>query len=196
MRLAGLSIPVGRQHARNGRDGKAHRQSGDSLSGLKRAFDPVVDANTRLLILGSLPGDASLKAGQYYGHPQNGFWRLVSGVIGVDLVALPYLERLEALRAAGVGLWDVIASAERPGSLDGAIRKAEAADLKRLIDDLPSLRAVAFNGATAARLGRLTLTSRPGLDLIDLPSSSPAYTRPLIEKAAAWAVLGAFTCRR
>ena len=162
---------------------------------LKRAYDPVVDAHTRLLILGSLPGDASLKAGQYYGHPQNGFWRLIGGVIGIDLVALPYPDRLEVLKTAGVGLWDVIASAERPGSLDGAIRKAEAADLNRLIDDLPSLRAVAFNGGTAARLGRLILTSRPGLDLIDLPSSSPAYTRPLIEKAAAWAVLGTFTLR-
>ena len=156
---------------------------------LKRAFDPVVDARTRLLILGSLPGDASLKAGQYYGHPQNGFWRLVGGVIRRDLVALPYPERLEALRAAGVGLWDVIASAERPGSLDAAIRKVEAADLNRLVDDLPLLRAVGFNGGTAARLGRRSLTPRPGLRLIDLPSSSPAYTRPLAEKAAAWAAL-------
>ena len=162
---------------------------------LKRAFDPVVDAHTRLLILGSLPGDASLRAGQYYDHPQNGFWRLIGGVIGLDLVALPYPDRLEALKTAGVGLWDVIVSAERPGSLDGSIRRAEAADLNRLIDDLPSMRAVAFNGGTAARLGRLILTSRPGLDLIDLPSSSPAYTRPLIEKAAAWAVLGTFTLR-
>ena len=82
---------------------------------LKSAFGPVVDANTRLLILGSLPGDASLKAGQYYGHPQNGFWRLIGGVIGVDLAALPYPERLEALKAAGVGLWDVIAERTRPG---------------------------------------------------------------------------------
>jgi TDG/mug DNA glycosylase family protein len=158
---------------------------------LKRAFDPVVDPNTRLLILGSLPGDASLKAGQYYGHPQNGFWRLVGGVIGVDLVALPYPDRLEALKAAGVGLWDVIASAERPGSLDGAIRNAEAADLNRLIDSLPALRAIGFNGGTATRLGRRSLTPRPGLRLINLPSSSPAYTRPLAEKAVAWAALGA-----
>lgn len=156
---------------------------------LKRAFDSVVDANTRLLILGSLPGDASLKAGQYYGHPQNGFWRLVGGVIGVDLVAPPYSERLETLKAAGVGLWDVIASAERPGSLDAAIRNAEAADLNQLIDSLPMLRAVAFNGGTAARLGRRSLTPRSKVDLIDLPSSSPAYTRPLAEKAAAWAAL-------
>ena len=156
---------------------------------LKRAFDPVVDANTRLLILGSLPGDASLKAGQYYGHPQNGFWCLTGGVIGVDLVALPYPERLVALKAAGVGLWDVIASAVRPGSLDAAIRNAEAADLNRLIDSLPALRAVAFNGGTAARLGRRNLTLHAGIDLIDLPSSSPAFTRPLSEKAAAWSAL-------
>ena len=159
---------------------------------LKRAFAPVVDAHTRLLILGSLPGDASLKAGQYYGHPRNAFWRLIGGVIGTDLVALPYPERLEALRAAGVGLWDVIASAERPGSLDAAIRNAEAADLNRLVDGLPALRAIAFNGGTAARIGRRSLTSRPELRLIDLPSSSPAYTRPLAEKAAAWAVLEPF----
>ena len=156
---------------------------------LKRAFDPVVDSHTRLLILGSLPGDASLKAGQYYGHPQNCFWRLVGGVIGVDLVALPYPDRLEALKAAGVGLWDVIASARRPGSLDTAIRDVEAADLNRLINTLPALRAVAFNGGTAARLGRRTLLRPADIDLIDLPSSSPAHTKPLSEKAAAWSVL-------
>ena len=159
---------------------------------LKRALDPVVDAQTRLLILGSLPGDASLRAGQYYGHPQNGFWRLVGRVIGVDLVALDYPSRLEALKTAGVGLWDVIASAERRGSLDAAIRNVEAADLTQLVDGLPALTAIAFNGGTAARLGRRRLTARPGVVLIDLPSSSPAHTRPLSEKAAAWAALGPF----
>jgi double-stranded uracil-DNA glycosylase len=163
---------------------------------LKRAFNPVVDANTRLLILGSLPGDASLKASQYYGHPQNGFWRLVEGAIGIDLAALPYPLRLTTLKAAGVGLWDVIASAERTGSLDGAIRNAEAADLNQLVDSLPSLRAVAFNGGAAARLGRRRLAARPGIDLVDLPSSSPAYTRPFADKAAAWALLGRYAGRR
>ena len=157
----------------------------------KRAFDPVVDAKTRLLILGSLPGDASLKAAQYYAHPQNAFWRLVGGVIAQNLVVLPYVERLDALKAAGIGLWDVIATAQRPGSLDGAIRDAEAADLRGLAATLPSLRAVAFNGATSARIGRRSLDGAPGLALIDLPSSSPAYTRPFAEKASAWAVLRA-----
>jgi TDG/mug DNA glycosylase family protein len=156
---------------------------------LKRAFDPVVDANTRLLILGSLPGDASLKAAQYYAHPQNAFWRLIGGVIGRDLAALPYPERLEALTEAGVGLWDVIATAHRPGSLDGAIRNAEVADLNALVGRLAGLRAVAFNGGTAARIGRRLLAAAPRVELIDLPSSSPAHTRPFAAKAAAWSVL-------
>ena len=156
---------------------------------LKRAFDPVVDARTRLLVLGSLPGDASLKAAQYYAHPQNGFWRLIGGVVDRDLAALPYLERLEALKAAGVGLWDVIASAERPGSLDAAIRSPEAADLRGLIESLPQLKAVAFNGGTSAKLGRRILADVEDIDLIDLPSSSAAHARPLSEKAAAWAIL-------
>lgn len=157
---------------------------------LKRAFDPVVDPRTRLLILGSLPGDASLAAGQYYAHPRNAFWRLIGGVIGLDLAALPYPERLEALRAAHVGLWDVIASAVRPGSLDAAIRNPEAADLKRLVAGLPDLKAVAFNGAKAARLGRAILRGA-GPTLIDLPSSSPAHTKTTAEKAAVWSTLKA-----
>ncbi len=154
---------------------------------IKQAFAPVVDAGTRLLILGSLPGDASLRAGQYYGHPRNAFWRLIGGVIGRDLAALPYEERLAALKTVGVGLWDVIASAERPGSLDAAIRRPEAADLRGLVAALPKLRAVAFNGGTAARLGRAVLAAPPaGVTLIDLPSSSPAHAHPFADKAAAW----------
>ncbi len=156
----------------------------------KVGFEPVVDANTRLLILGSLPGDASLRAAQYYGHPRNAFWRLIGGVIGRNLEGLSYEDRLAALKAAGIGLWDVIASAERPGSLDAAIRRPEAADLRGLIASLPQLRAVAFNGGTAARLGRAALVDLPAaVTLIDLPSSSPAHARPFAEKAAAWNAL-------
>jgi hypoxanthine-DNA glycosylase len=162
------------------------------ISDRKAAFAPITDEHTRLLVLGSLPGDASLKAEQYYAHPQNGFWRLIGGVVGRDLPALAYPDRLEALKAAGVGLWDVIASAQRPGSLDAAIRSPEAADLRGLVAGLPVLKAVAFNGATAAKGGRRALVDIEGLALIDLPSSSPAYTRPLSEKAESWAILKAF----
>ena len=159
---------------------------------LKRAFAPVVDAETQVLILGSLPGDASLAASQYYAHPQNGFWRLVGGVVGRDLAALPYPDRLTALKVAGIGLWDVVAGAERVGSLDTAIRAPEYADLGGLIAMLPRLRAVAFNGSKAARDGRRILAPATGLTLIDLPSSSPAHTRPLAEKAEAWSILQRF----
>jgi len=162
---------------------------------LKRAFDPVVDANTRLLILGSLPGEASLAAGQYYAHPRNGFWRLVGAAVGrPDLADLPYETRLDVLRANGVGLWDVIAEAVRVGSLDTAIRLPVHADLKTLIASLPQLRAVAFNGGKAAKEGERVLGPDTGaFRRITLPSSSPALAKPLAWKAERWAVVGEFT---
>lgn len=155
-------------------------------------FDPVVDADTRLLILGSLPGDASLRAARYYAHPRNAFWPLLGGVLGEDLDTLAYEARLERLKARRIGLWDVIASAERSGSLDAAIRSPQAADLRGLVAGLPELRAVAFNGGLAARLGRRILEDHADLVLLDLPSSSPAHARPLAEKAARWAALSDF----
>ena len=155
-------------------------------------FDPVVDDRTRVLILGSLPGDASLKAAQYYAHPRNGFWPLISGLLGEALPALPYEERLDRLKARGVGLWDVIASAERSGSLDAAIRSPEAADLRGLAGGLPNLAAVAFNGGLAANLGRRILADLEGVALIDLPSSSPAHAISLSAKAESWAMLSGF----
>jgi hypoxanthine-DNA glycosylase len=155
-------------------------------------FPPVVDADTRLLILGSLPGDASLKAAQYYAHPRNGFWPLIGGVLDEPLTALSYSNRLDRLRARGVGLWDVIASARRSGSLDAAIRSPEAADLRGLVNSLPRLRAVAFNGGLAAKLGRRVLADLDSVTLIDLPSSSPAHAISLSAKTETWAILGKF----
>ena len=160
-----------------------------SAVGRSVGFDPVVDDRTRILILGSLPGDASLRAAQYYAHPRNAFWPLLGGLLGEALTSLAYQDRLDRLRARGVGLWDVVASAERSGSLDAAIRSPEAADLVGLATSLPSLRAVAFNGGLAARLGRRILTDLDGVALIDLPSSSPAHARPFEEKRQAWSAL-------
>lgn len=155
-----------------------------------RAFAPAIDARARVLVLGSLPGAMSLARAEYYGNPRNGFWRLVGAAIGADLVALPYAERLDALRRARIGLSDVIASAVRPGSLDAAIRAAEPADLAALVARLPDLRAVAFNGGTAARIGRRQLAGAAGVDLVDLPSSSPAFAgMPFAEKQRRWAIL-------
>lgn len=158
------------------------------------SFAPVARADARLLILGSVPGRASLKAAQYYAYPHNQFWSLVGAVIEVDLRALAYPERLSALMAHGIALWDVIAQAQRPGSLDAAIRHETHNDLAEWVKTLPQLRAIAFNGGTAARHGRRALLPlSAGLQLIDLPSSSPAYTRALADKQRAWMQLRAFT---
>jgi len=153
---------------------------------VKRSFPPVVDAGTRVLLLGSLPGEESLARGQYYANPRNHFWRLIGAVIGADLVPLGYRERLAALLAAGVGLWDTVGTATRRGSLDGAIRGHSANDLASLVESLPVLRAVGFNGARSAAIGLPQLAPRPDLELLPLPSSSPAYTLAFERKLAAW----------
>lgn len=152
----------------------------------KTSFVPEVSAGTRLLILGSLPGEQSLAKAQYYGNPRNQFWLLVGAVLKVDLVSLPYQARLETLADHGIGLWDVVASAVRPGSLDGAIRDHQANDLRTLIASLPDLRAIAFNGGKASDLGRRILGADAPLPLVTLPSSSPAFTLAVEMKMKAW----------
>jgi double-stranded uracil-DNA glycosylase len=161
--------------------------------GVKFGLPPVAGGDARLFVLGSLPGDASLAARRYYAHPTNQFWLLLGGAIGDELQPLRYEERLERLAERGIGLWDVIASASRRGSLDQAIREAEHNRIEHLLHDFPRLRAVAFNGATASAVGRRLIGEPPpGLVLIDLPSSSAANTKPLTEKANVWATLGQF----
>lgn len=139
-----------------------------------------------MLILGSLPGERSLAERRYYAHPQNRFWHLLGTAIQVDLVALDYDDRLAALRRHGIGLWDVVASARREGSLDAAIRDAQHNPLADLAARLPHLVAVAFNGRTAEKIGRPQL-ARSDLALLALPSSSPAHAAmPLAEKQKHW----------
>ncbi len=154
----------------------------------KSSFQPIVDERSRLLICGSLPGEASLKAARYYAHPQNQFWRLLEVVLEEPVASLPYDERLAVLLRRRVGLWDTVATAHRAGSLDQALRDVTRNRLRTLAEELPALRAVAFNGATAARLGRRELAGA-ALTLVELPSSSPAYTLPFADKAARWVAL-------
>jgi hypoxanthine-DNA glycosylase len=156
----------------------------------KRCFDPVVDAQTRLLVLGSLPGEKSLALQEYYGNPQNRFWHLMSELTGVDLVRLDYTSRLGALLEQGVGLWDVVAEAHRAGSLDSRIRDHSDNDLAALLIELPHLTTIAFNGGTAARLGLKALGQHAArYRIVRLPSSSPAYTVPYAEKSRLWQAL-------
>lgn len=157
---------------------------------VKSSFAPVVDDRTRLLLLGSLPGDRSLAEQRYYAHPQNQFWRLVGAALELDLPAMAYPDRLDALLSRGIGLWDVVARARREGSGDAAIRDPAANDLAALVERLPALRALAFNGATALALGRRSLSDRfPALRRIALPSSSPLHTIGFAAKLPAWLAL-------
>lgn len=145
-----------------------------------------------MLILGSLPGEASLQAQRYYAHPQNLFWHLVGHALGRNLVALDYEARLSVLQQARIALWDTVASAERAGSLDAAIRGADHAPLGELVASLPDLRAVAFNGRKSSAIGRPQLVGTP-LSLLDLPSSSPAYaSMARADKERLWARLADF----
>ena len=158
----------------------------------KHSFGPIVTPDTRVLILGSLPGERSLAEQQYYANPRNLFWRLVGPVVGHDLEALAYEARLEALLAARIGLWDTVASATREGSLDAAIRAAQHNPLADVVATLPELRAVAFNGATSAKIGTRLLADTQ-LTLISLPSSSPAFAAmPYAEKLRLWRTIGEF----
>ena len=162
------------------------------MESIKVGLPPIARPDARLFILGSLPGDASLAAGRYYAHPTNQFWRLLGLAIDEDLPALSYDERLARLAERCIGLWDVIASASRRGSLDQAIRLADHNPLERMLHDFQNLRAVAFNGQAAGVTGRrlLGLVERPAL--LDLPSSSAANTTPFAEKARSWATLAKY----
>lgn len=132
----------------------------------------MISSHTRLVVLGSFPGIASLRAQQYYGHPRNHFWPLLSAIWGLDLVALSYAERIDETQRRGLGLWDVYAACRREGSLDQAIEDAEFNDLARLRQWAPDLQLVAHNGAESARA--MKQIQALGLPVLRLPSTSPA----------------------
>lgn len=161
---------------------------------LSHGFPPVANKDARLLILGSLPGEASLRAGQYYANERNAFWRIMGDLIGAG-PALPYAQRLERLAAAGIALWDVIAACERYGSLD-----ADIVNTSVCVNDFPaffavhrSIERVFFNGGTAETSFRrhvLPRLSGVNLQLTRLPSTSPAHAaRGYGEKLAAWSAI-------
>jgi hypoxanthine-DNA glycosylase len=153
----------------------------------QHGLPPVLAPDTRVLVLGSFPGEASLSAQAYYAHPRNHFWPIVGALLGEPLAGLPYPERLARLLARRIGLWDTIVACERRGSLDGAIRNAERGDVARVRRAAPALVAVAFNGQTAGRAAPAWQAA--GYATLALPSTSPAYTQPLATKLAAWRAL-------
>lgn len=148
-------------------------------------FAPVIAPHTRLMVLGSFPGVASLVQQQYYGHPRNQFWPILSALWGVELRSLPYAQRLDVVRARGLGIWDVYAHCRREGSLDSAIEAVEVNDFSGLRAQAPGLMAVAHNGAESARV--MKHLQALGFAVHRLPSTSPANAGWSFErKLAAW----------
>ena len=155
------------------------------------SFPAHVRADCVVLVLGSMPGVASLQQAQYYAHPRNRFWPLMHALLGVPAGA-DYPARLHALAQAGVGLWDVIGQCRRRGSLDADIVPASVAvnDFPGLFSAYPGIRRVFFNGAAAEKAFRQHVLPRLGGDLralSRLPSTSPAHAALAYpEKLAAW----------
>jgi TDG/mug DNA glycosylase family protein len=158
-----------------------------------RSFSPIAARNAKILILGSMPGRASLAAGQYYAHRRNAFWRIVCGLLELD-PASSYRARVRALHNARIALWDVLHSCIRPGSLDSSIEAETANDFNAFFQRHPGITHVFFNGAKAEASFRrhvLPEIKRPLL-YARLPSTSPAHAAlPFARKRAAWrAILG------
>ena len=156
----------------------------------KSGLPPVVDAGSRVLIVGCLPGDESLRRGQYYANPMNQFWALLAGAFGAP-VGSAYEQRLEYLEARGIALWDALGSADRHGSGDDAIRRERPNDFVALFTEFPDLRRVAFNGTKPVKLWRRSVQGTLGVELITatLPSSSATPGRNVLrfdEKLARW----------
>ena len=150
------------------------------------AFPPVACANARMLILGSMPGVASLHQGFYYAHPRNAFWRILADIYHAPLPET-VSDRIALAQAHGIALWDVVESCEREGSLDSAIRHVKINDFDQLFARCPDIQKIFFNGGTAARLFRRYAPEYlAGRDWAQLPSTSPAHTLSYERKLAQW----------
>ena len=153
-----------------------------------RSFPPIAAPDARILILGSMPGEASLKAKQYYAHPMNAFWRIMGELVGAG-PDIPYPARTQLLRAHGIAVWDVLKSCVRPGSLDSSIRDEVPNDFARFFMAHPRLTHIGLNGGkAAASFKRHAATHCPGHVVVaTLPSTSPAHAaRSFAEKLALW----------
>ncbi len=157
-----------------------------------RSFSPVADENATVLILGSMPGQESLRQNQYYAYAHNAFWKIMGELVGAH-PHLPYEERLRALTAAHIALWDVLKACERSGSLDSDIQNESAHDFASFFRRHPHITQVFFNGAKAEQCFRKFVLGKqnlPPLAFQRLPSTSPAHAgMRFADKLQAWRIL-------
>jgi len=156
---------------------------------LKISFPPITSAEIEVLILGSIPGDRSISENEYYGHPQNRFWRMLPTITGSE-IPNSYREKKEILLKHKIGLWDVAHKAVRPGSMDSDIRNAEPNGIPEFICQHPHLKSIGFNGRKAEALFDQFFDRKPEIIYHSLPSTSPANARITFEQLCdRWKVL-------
>lgn len=148
---------------------------------IKCSFRPIVDLSSRYLILGSLPGDLSLEKQEYYGHPQNRFWRLL-GMIFQEDIMLEYADKKRFLLKHNIAVWDVCGTAFRVGSMDTAIQEVVPNAIPDLLKQYPGIEHVLFNGKKAMHLYDRFFERIVGIQYHELPSTSPANAAYNLEK--------------
>ncbi len=168
---------------------RAELDRGAPPAAAKRSFPPIVDRRARILVLGTLPGEESLRRREYYAHPRNLFWPIVFALFGAT-PSLDYARRLAFVAAQRIALWDVCELGEREASADATIRRERPNAIDRLLDEHPLIRGVAFNGTGARRLYDRHFSRRADLAYLALPSTSPAHARiDFAEKLSRWTAL-------
>lgn len=148
-------------------------------------FPPVIGLNPQILILGTMPSVLSLRANEYYAHPGNAFWKIVSAIKGLDCPA-NYEEKKQLILDMNLALWDVCHTCIRPGSADNDIRDEAPNPIRSLLETHPSIHTIIFNGKTAEKLFHRHFKTIDGITTIALPSTSPAYTLSFEKKLSTW----------
>jgi double-stranded uracil-DNA glycosylase len=173
---------------------KARFDQAPPAAPVKRSFPPIADRRARVLVLGTLPGEESLRRGEYYAHPRNLFWPIVFALFDAAPPAA-YAERLAFVAAHRIALWDVCELGERDASADATIRREQPNAIGRLLDTYAAIGTVAFNGSGAQRLHDRHFARRPELTYLALPSTSPAHARiGFACKLAHWAAVREVLC--
>ncbi|WP_449386924.1 DNA-deoxyinosine glycosylase [Chryseobacterium lineare] len=149
------------------------------------SFPPIIDNNSKILILGSIPGVKSLEKQQYYAHPQNKFWKIIFELFHEKFTE-DYAKRIDMLKKNHIALWDVIDSCERKGSLDSEIKNEEANQIEELLENHPNIRAIFCNGGKSFKNLQKILGKNFSIPIFLLPSTSPLHTVSFEKKLEEW----------
>lgn len=149
------------------------------------SFPPIIDDHSEIIILGSIPGVKSLEKQQYYGHPQNKFWKIIFELLDEEFTE-DYNQRIQMLKKHHIALWDVIDSCERKGSLDSEIKNEEANRIEELLEDHSNIKAIFCNGGKSYKNAQKILGKNYKIPVFLLPSTSPLHTVSFEKKLEEW----------